>query len=263
MRRYALATMAMVAITAMVDVGCDGVDPKDVAQIACEATCDGECSWHSEHPHAENAGSWICVPEIDPTPAPDPTPTPTPPLPPLPTPTPTPPPGQYFPPTFEEMENDNRRAEVRPSFEGRKGVGFTVWGVWGREHYCQPETNWPEACAEGRDRGPLAPDGPVRSKWEAHVMGQRCATFSYESDTHMSFDPWQVQHGVNQNHARNVRVCGQEWLVDDPSWVKVEHDHHLYIAEGQWAWATVHGNGRVCAEGKDGRGRTCKEYREP
>ena len=209
--------------------------------------------------------TFICntVPEMCAVPSPVPTPTPEPEPTPEPTPDPEPPPQAYMPPTLAELAAQGKRVEVRPSREGRKGFGATVRAEWGVEHYCRPETAWPEACAEGRVFGPVAPDGPTREKWEVYTMGGQCAFFSFESDTHMSFDPWIVQDEVNQNHPRNVRVCGQGQFETHASWVVEPYQGHNYIVAGQWAWTTAHGNGRVCAEGKDGVGKVCVNYLEP
>ena len=142
-------------------------------------------------------------------------------------------------------------------------MGATPRGAFGRDYYCLPEVAWPEACAAGRSFGPVAPDGhPKRVAWEAHFLGQPCATFSFQSATHMSYDPWIVLEGVNQNHPRNVRVCGQGQFETDPSWRKESHQGHLYIVEGQWSWATAHGDGRVCAAAADGVGLFCINYEE-
>jgi hypothetical protein len=97
---------------------------------------------------------------------------------------------------------------------------------------------------------------------EAHFLGLDCPYFTFDSDQHMSYDPWFVQDGENQNHSRNVRVCGQEWKVDHESWVKEEHEGHLYIVAGQWSIASAHGNGKVCAEAKDSVFKTCINYQE-
>jgi hypothetical protein len=102
----------------------------------------------------------------------------------------------------------------------------------------------------------------MREEWEAHFLGIQCPEFSYESRGHMSFDPWISLSGVNQNHPRNVRVCKQGQFESHPSWIKEEHNGHLYIARGQWSWATAHGNGQVCAEAADGVGRNCINYIE-
>ena len=165
-------------------------------------------------------------------------------------------------PTAVELEARGDRVEIKPIREGRKGMGATARGAFGREYYCLEEVAWPEACAAGRSFGPVAPDGhPDRPAMEAVFMGQACARFSFQSDEHMSFDPWIVTGSprVNQNHPRNVRVCGQGQFETHPSWTR---DANGYIQSGQWSWATAHGNGRVCAEAADGVGRFCIKYVE-
>ncbi len=175
-----------------------------------------------------------------------------------PPPPPPPPPEEVLPPTAAYMEASGLRVEIKPVREGKKGMGATPRGQFGRAYYCAPEVAWPEACAAGRSFGPVAPDGhPKREEWEAHFLGQSCPTFSFQSDTHMSYDPWISIRGINQNHPRNVRVCGQGQFESHASW----RTEGRYIVEGQWSWATAHGNGRVCASGKDGVGLFCINYR--
>ena len=148
--------------------------------------------------------------------------------------------------------------EIRPEFNG-KHVTFDPFACFGTEYYCLPEVGWPEACNAGRSCGPVAPEGhPKRVQWEQAFMEQPCAFFSYESSSHMSFDTFYMIGGVNQNHPRNVEICGQEQFGDDPSWVKVDG----FLQAGQWAQASVHGDGRVCAEARDGAGRHCVRYEE-
>jgi len=186
------------------------------------------------------------------------------PPPPPPTPPPVPPtPEEFLPPTAAYLEASGLRVEIKPVREGKKGMGATPRGQFGRAYYCAPEVAWPEACAKGRSFGPVAPDGhPKRVAWEAHFLGQSCATFSFESETHMSYDPWISLQGVNQNHPRNVRVCGQGQFETHPSWRMEPFQGRPYIVAGQWSWATAHGNGRVCAEAADGVGRFCINYVE-
>jgi len=220
----------------------DKADPKDVEAIECLLGggdwADGEC---------------IYTPDPEPTPTPKPKPTPTP-----------PPPAEFLPPTAAELAAAGKRVEIKPVREGKRGMGATPRGQFGRAYYCQPEVAWPEACEAGRSFGPVAPDGhPKRVAWEAHFMGQRCATFSFESDTHMSYDPWISIKGVNQNHPRNVRVCGQGQFATHYSWIgEIGPGGRPYIIEGQWSWATAHGNGRVCAFARDRVGYFCIKYIE-
>jgi hypothetical protein len=65
---------------------------------------------------------------------------------------------------------------------------------------------------------------------------------------------------VNQNHPRNVRVCGQGQFENHPSW---KRDAQGKIYEGQWAKAMAAGNGDVCAEAAGSLFRSCVGYVEP
>jgi hypothetical protein len=162
------------------------------------------------------------------------------------------------------MADNGYRCDVKVQREGRKGISAGVtcnnWPkVNGENYYCQPGL-WPEACAANRRGGPVAPPGhPLRGACENQFYEQWCARFSYSSTTHMSFDPWIVLDSENQNHPRNVRECGQGQFETHPSWLK---DDRGYIKEGQWAWATAHGDGRVCAEDKNAHFRGCINYKE-
>jgi hypothetical protein len=165
----------------------------------------------------------------------------------------------YDIPTAAQLQAAGYRVEIRPDREAGKQFGASPFACWPEGYYCDLG-QWPEACAEGRRCGPVLPDGhPDKAVCESKFMGQSCAYWTYQSATHMSFDPFIVIHGVNQNHPRNVEVCGQEKFGDDPSWVKVDG----FVQAGQWSWATVHGNGMVCAEAKDGVGKRCVQYQEP
>jgi hypothetical protein len=163
------------------------------------------------------------------------------------------------------MEANGYRCDVEPKREGRKGFGATPkcrnWPkVNGENYYCQPGL-WPEACAEGRRGGPVAPDGhPRRVACEKQFLQLDCPYFTYTSSEHMSFDPWVTINSVNQNHPRNVRVCGQGQFETHESWDKCGT---RWICAGQWSWATAHGNGSVCAAAKDGVAKRCVPYREP
>jgi hypothetical protein len=213
---------------------------------------------------------WPPAPEPTPTPSPTPTPTPTPTPEPTPEPTPTPLPEPQCPlgtPTAQAMIAAGKRAEVRPSQEGRRAFGATPWGCFGKEYYCQPGL-WPEACAEGRTCGPVAPDGhPKRVACERQFLELDCPQFTGESAQHYSFDPWISLNGVNQNHPRNIEVCGQGKFETDESWVKEPHGGHFYIVAGQWSWATAHATPgavmKVCASAKGGVARKCREFSEP
>jgi hypothetical protein len=165
------------------------------------------------------------------------------------------------------MDANGFNCEVKPVKEGRKGFGATPrctsWpDVDGMPYYCQPGL-WPEACAEGRRGGPVAGDGhPKRVACEQQFLQLDCPYFSFESDEHMSWDPWIATSGVNQNHPRNVRVCGQGQFETHESWVKEPYQGGNYIVSGEWSWATAHGNGRVCAEAWAGFAKRCVNYVE-
>jgi hypothetical protein len=157
------------------------------------------------------------------------------------------------------MIEDGLWAEVVPKREGRKALGATAKGRFGRDYYCQPGL-WPEACAGGRREGPVAPDGhPARVACEKQFLELDGPLFTLEGDggSHMSMDPWIVLDDVNQNHPRNVRNGTGKQFEDHPSWRKEEHGGRLYIVEGQVWWATFHGKGKVCASAKDATGRKC------
>jgi hypothetical protein len=162
-------------------------------------------------------------------------------------------------PTAQAMQAQGKRVEIRPKREGRKGMGATPLGAFGREYYCQ-DGLWPEACQAGRSFGPVAPDGhPDRVACEKQFLELDCPYFSYRSQEHMSFDPWIALNGVNQNHPRNVaQGCGTQFQ-DHPSVIK---DSNGRPQAGQWSWATAHGNGQVCAEAKNRAGRKCIDYVE-
>jgi hypothetical protein len=59
----------------------------------------------------------------------------------------------------------------------------------------------------------------------------------------ITFDPFYVIGGVNQNHPANVAAgCGEQF-VDDPSWVKVDG----FLLQGMFWTATAHGKGKIRA----------------
>lgn len=168
-------------------------------------------------------------------------------------------------PTASWMAANDQTCKVNVHREGRKGISAGVTcSRWpdladGTLYYCQ-EGLWPERCAQGRRDGPVAPPGhPKRGACENQFYEQKCARFSYTSSTHMSFDPWIVLDSQNQNHPRNVRECGQGQFESHESWKK---DNQGYIKEGQWAWATAHGDGLVCAEDKNAHFKGCINYVE-
>ena len=124
-------------------------------------------------------------------------------------------------------------------------VGSTPKGCFGKEYYASAEMNWPEAAAAGRTCGPVAREGhPQRVACEAQFMEQPCPTYSTtQALGHISFDPWFVIDGVNQNHPKNVAAgCGKQF-EDHESWIK----EGQYIQSGMWLRATVHGDTKVMA----------------
>jgi hypothetical protein len=167
-------------------------------------------------------------------------------------------------PTARSLVAQGVRVEVRPKREGRRGIGATPTARFGTEYYCQ-EGLWPEACAAGRRYGPVTPDGhPDRIACEKQFLELDCAHFTNESSGHFSFDPWISMAGINQNHPRNVESCGQGQFETHSSWVK---DGGGYIQGGQWSWATAHAEAgaesRICAEARDGAGKSCISFVEP
>ena len=167
------------------------------------------------------------------------------------------------------MAANDYDCEIAPKKEGRRNFGATPkckrWPDFpdGTLYYCQPGL-WPERCAEGRRDGPVAPDGhPGRVACEKQFLQLRCPYFSFSSDEHMSYDPWYVINGENQNHPRNVRVCGQGQFESHESWRREPYQGRNYIVAGQWSIASAHGNGNVCAEAANGVAKKCVRFVEP
>jgi hypothetical protein len=66
------------------------------------------------------------------------------------------------------------RAQVKLAGYGR-GFQATPFGCFGRDYYCSEAMNWPEACADARSCGPVAPDGhPQREVCEQAFLGTEC-----------------------------------------------------------------------------------------
>ena len=156
-------------------------------------------------------------------------------------------------PTARSLFDQGKRVEIRPKKEGAKGMSATPLGEFGPAYYCQ-EGLWPEACAAGRTFGPVAPDGhPNRVACE-QVFLEECGPvlsqavcLSPVGDCPITFDPFIVINGLNQNHPRNVRQgCGTQ-LEDHASWKKELIAGGLKVVEGAMPWSTAHGNGRVKA----------------
>jgi hypothetical protein len=140
-------------------------------------------------------------------------------------------------------------AEVRPERHGAN-VSATPFGAFGRiivngqSYYCLPEIGWPEACAAGRLNGPVAPEGhPQRLACEQKFLGGCGPKFSeaecLTNDCPITFDPFYVINGVNQNHPANVIAgCnGADW--QKTSWGAVY--------KGSFWMATAHGKGTIKA----------------
>jgi hypothetical protein len=114
---------------------------------------------------------------------------------------------------------------------------------FGKEYYCS--IGWAEACAEGKIRGPVAQDGhPQKLACEKQFMEVPCPVFSMATCTGtgdqcpITFDPYFVINGVNQNHPENVKAgCNGE------DWVKVNGQ----VVKGQFWRATAHGKGFIKA----------------
>ena len=129
-------------------------------------------------------------------------------------------------------------------------IGATPFANFGQAYYCTPEADWPEACAAGRRAGPVTREGhPQRLACEQQFLEAPCPTFSMDRCTGVgvecpiTFDPFLIIDGVNQNHPSNVRAGCSEDYVKDPD------GHPLW---GEWWWATAHGKGYVRACNFDG-----------
>lgn len=153
-------------------------------------------------------------------------------------------------PTASWLKAQGARVEVRPEIHGAT-VSATPLAAFGNDYYCQPEVNWPEACAEGRTFGPVAPEGhPNRLECEQQFLEQCGPVFSMAVCTGtpdqcpVTFDPFYVIGGVNQNHPSNVAAgCGGQF-TDHESWVVVPGNG---VVEGAM-WASIaHGKGHIKA----------------
>jgi len=230
--------------------------------LALLPACNG--NWKDIAKCIADGGEWdpvneICLPKPAPTPSPTPTPQPTPTPTPAPTPTPVPSPTPSpeptpTPPGVCTLGTPHItgvvRGEIQVKKEGRMNVSATPRGQFGRAYYCSEDMNWPEACAEGRVFGPVAPDGhPQRVACEQHFLGAcgphwtMAVCTGSGNQCPITFDPFYVIDGVNQNHPRNVASgCGEQFK-DHPSWAK--QDGHI-VAGNFWI-ASAHGKGYVKA----------------
>jgi len=154
------------------------------------------------------------------------------------------------------LDQAGKRVDVKPELQGAN-VSATPRGEFGVDYYCQPDMNWPEACAAMKSFGPVAPDGhPQRMACEAQFLGQPCPTFSMGTcgDTPeycpVTFDPFYVIGGENQNHPVNVAAG-----CDGADWEKVGG----HVVRGMFWLATAHGRGTIKACNKGGT--VCTESR--
>ena len=113
--------------------------------------------------------------------------------------------------------------------------------------YCQA-AGW----TDGRSRCAVAIDGhPERLACEAHFLEAPCPTFSAERCTGtgyqcpITWDPYIVIDGVNQNHPENVRAgCRESTFITDPG--------SGQVISGEWWKASAHGKGFLKACNADG-----------
>lgn len=121
-----------------------------------------------------------------------------------------------------------------------KWISATPYACFGRAYYCS--IGWAEACAEGKNCGPVAPEGnPQRLACEQRFLEAPCPTFTMDHCTGtgdqcpITWDPYIVIGGVNQFHPENVRAgCRESKIVRDPA-------GNLIL--GEWWKATAHGKG--------------------
>lgn len=131
-----------------------------------------------------------------------------------------------------------------------KWISGTPVANFGKSYYCQPGMNWPEACASPPTPGPVAREGdPQRPPCEAAFLEAPCPVFSQERCTGtgeqcpITWDPYLVIDGVNQNHPDNVKAGCRE-----STWVR----ENGRIVKGEWWKATAHGKGFLRACNFDG-----------
>lgn len=112
--------------------------------------------------------------------------------------------------------------------------------------YCR-NAGW----TDGRSRCAVAIDGhPERLPCEAHFLEAPCPTFSADRCTGtgdqcpITYDPFIVIDGLNQNHPENVRAgCRESTFVTDPAG---------QVISGEWWKASAHGKGFLKACNADG-----------
>jgi hypothetical protein len=156
-------------------------------------------------------------------------------------------------PTARELVAQGKRVEIKVQRTvagagvepaAGKWITATPTGCFGRDYYCS--IGWQEACDEGMECGPVAPEGdPQRPPCEAQFLEVPCPHFVMDRCTGtgeqcpITFDTYIVIDGVNQLHPANVRAgCRESTYVKDP-------DGRLL--SGEWWKATAHGKGYIRA----------------
>jgi hypothetical protein len=232
-------------------VGAKGCNDCEKAQAEAEAICAASGSASEQCIAARKHAAEVCAPTPEPTPTPEPPPVDPPPVDPPPVDPPVdPPPVATCPwptPTARQALADGKAPTFNVQREGRKQITATPIATFGKEYYCA--IGWTEACNEGKVRGPVGPDGPDRLPCEKVFMEANCPTFSMARCTGVgnqcpiTFDPYFVIDGVNQNHPENVAAgCNGD------DWVKVDGQ----VVKGMFWRATAHGKGTVQACNGDG-----------
>jgi len=119
----------------------------------------------------------------------------------------------------------------------------TPEGEFGRIYYCQPGL-WREACRAGRSFGPVVPPGhPDEQACVTAFLGAPCPYWGGEctgtgNECPITYDPYFVIGGVNQNHPKNVEAgCRVE------TWWPGRGQPR----RGEWWVATSHGRGYLTA----------------
>ena len=145
----------------------------------------------------------------------------------------------YETPSARQLQAEGKNPSINVHRQGAMAVSGTPVANFGAAYYCA--IGWAEACAEGKVRGPVAPDGdPNRLACEGQFLEAPCPTFSMAECTGtgaqcpITFDPYICLPGgdpkcVNQNHPSNVAAGCREstWIRDAGKVVK-----------GEFWWAT-------------------------
>jgi hypothetical protein len=139
--------------------------------------------------------------------------------------------------------------EIEDEIRASKWISGTPVATFGKDYYCA--IGWAEACNEGETRGPVASEGvPTRLAREACFLEAPCPMFSMDHCTGtggqcpITWDPYIVIDGVNQNHPENVRAGCRE-----STWIRDPGDG---IVRGEWWKASAHGKGYLKACNFDG-----------